>query len=255
MNYRKVRALERKVVSSVDLITAITDEDAAALTPAYGRSLTLTPGHTGWRAPPRVIDASVPRRVIIVGSFRWVMKQENLTRFVEIADPIFHDNDIALDVVGDVPEQLLATLRPRCKATQFHGFVDDIVPYMSRARIAVVPELIGGGFKLKFLDYIFARVPVATLVGAAAGLAPQLRQHMICTDDLHALVMQIVRNMEAIDALNEMQDRAFAAAEALFRWEERGQQLRHAITSLQHERQMAARAPRHASKRFGVSNI
>jgi hypothetical protein len=66
--------------------------------------------------------------------------------------------------------------------------------------------------------------------------------------------MQIVRNMEAIDALNEMQERAFDAAEALFRWEERGQQLRHAIASLQHERQLAARA-RHASKQFGVSNI
>ena len=151
MNYRKVRALERKVVRGVDLITAITDEDAAAMRPAGGRTLTLTPGHAGWIAPPRVIDANTPRRVIVVGSFRWVMKQENLTRFVEIADPVFRANGIALDVVGDVPDQLLATLRARCQATHFHGFVDDIASHLSRVRIAVVPELIGARGENGFL--------------------------------------------------------------------------------------------------------
>lgn len=255
MNYRKVRALERKVVRGVDLITAITDEDATAMKPAGGRTLTLTPGHAGWIAPPRVIDANTPRRVIIVGSFRWVMKQENLTRFVEIADPVFRANGIALDVVGDVPDQLLTTLRARCQATCFHGFVNDIAPHMSRARIAVVPELIGGGFKLKFLDYIFARVPVATLALAATGLAPQLTRQMILTGDLDALVTQIVRNIDAIETLNGMQQRAFAAGEALFRWEDRGQQLRHAIASLQLERQAAGGTTRQASKQFGVSTI
>ena len=255
LNYRKVRSLERKVVRGVDLITAITEEDAAALAQPQSRTLTLTPGHTGWIAPPRVISAATPRRVIIVGSFRWLMKQENLARFLEIVDPVFRDNGIALDVVGDVPDELLATLRLRCQATHFHGFVDDIAPYLGQSRIAVVPELIGGGFKLKFLDYIFARVPVATLSQAAAGLSPQLRQQMICSDDLRALVAGIVGSIDDIDMLNSMQQRAFDAGQALFRWEDRGQQLRHAIARLRHERQAASDTARQASKEFGVSTI
>lgn len=257
-NCRKVRSLERNIVRGVDLISAITEEDAIALTQSLQRrrTVTLTPGHAGWIAPQRVISAATPRRVIIVGSYRWVIKQENLVRFLEIADPVFRDNAIALDVVGDVPDELLAVLRARCQATHFHGFVEDTAPYLARSRIAVVPELIGGGFKLKFLDYIFARVPVATLARAAAGLAPQLRRQMICSDDLQALVAGIAANIDAIDALNEMQERAFTAGQALFRWADRGQQLGHAIMSLRHERHAVSGAARRASgKGLGVSII
>ena len=254
-NYRKVRSLERRIVRQVDLITGITEEDAVALTAAIPRKprLTLTPGHSGWVANTRTIDAATPRRVVIVGSFRWVIKQENLARFVEIADPVFHRNHIALDVVGDVPDELLATLRSRCKATRFHGFVDDISSVLGQARVAVVPELIGGGFKLKFLDYIFARVPTATLTQAATGLAPQLQSAMIRSNDLQSLVNDIVRNIDDVHALNSLQARAFIAAEALFRWRDRGQQLLQAIAGLQYERHGAAKATPAVSDALGVN--
>lgn len=236
-NYLKVRTLERRIARSVDLLTAITDEDALALGGClpHGRRLTLTPGYAGWVAPDDRISAAAPRRVIIVGSFRWVMKRENLARFVEVADPLFKRHNIVLDVVGDVAEELLAGLRKRCQAVQFHGFVDDVSQYLSQARIAVVPELIGGGFKLKFLDYIFARVPVATLAQAAAGIPAQLQQHMLLSGDLDELVNSIIVNIDKLDDLNRMQARAFACGEALFRWEDRGQQLHRAIAGLRQE--------------------
>jgi glycosyltransferase involved in cell wall biosynthesis len=254
-NYRKVRSLERRIVRHVDMFTGITEEDAAALgATAPGKPrLTLTPGHSGWVASERTIDSATPRRVVIVGSFRWVIKQENLARFVEIADPVFRRNGIELDVVGDVPEELLATLRGRCTATHFHGFVDDIADVLGSARIAVVPELIGGGFKLKFLDYIFARVPIVTLSQAATGLAPQLQRAVICSSDLPSLADDIVRNIDDIAALNELQQRAFAAAEALFRWQDRGQQLLQAIVDLKHEREGAAGLPRSVPDALGVN--
>lgn len=248
-NYFKVRALERRITRSVDLLTTITDEDRAALATqaTNARAITLTPGYAGSSAGKRAIGNHLPRRVIIVGSFRWVMKQENLTRFVELADPVFAENEIVLDVVGDVPEPLRATLRARCRATHFHGFVDDLAPLLSQARMAVVPELIGGGFKLKFLDYIFARVPVATLSEATAGLPDSLRQQMLARDDLAALIAAIVAGIDQTDELNRLQQRAFEIGEALFRWSDRGLQLREAISQLQLERQAsphpAVRAP------------
>ena len=245
-NYFKVRALERRIVRSVDMITAITEEDAVALVAAASvprkPRLTLPPGYSGWVAKERTIDAATPRRVIMVGSYHWVIKQENLARFVEVADPVFLRNGIELDVVGEVPDELLAALRSRSTVTHFHGFVDNVADLLGRARIAAVPELIGGGFKLKFLDYIFARVPTATLPQAATGLAPQLQRAMIHSADLPSLVDDIVRNIDDFDTLNDMQSRAFTAAAALFRWEDRGQELLQAILSLRNERRGAADA-------------
>jgi polysaccharide biosynthesis protein PslH len=218
----------------VDLLTTITDEDRSTLGAAVARdrSLSITPGYTGQVVDTRNITAATPRRVIVMGSFQWVVKQENLTRFLEIADPIFEKHGIAMDVVGDIPKVLLGTLKARCRATYFHGFVTDVSPYLARARIGIVPESIGGGFKLKFLDYIFGRVPVATVTQAVAGLSGELQLAMLKTDSLTGLAGVIVAHIDRIDELNRMQERAFALGTAQFDWNVRGERLLSAIAAI-----------------------
>ncbi|MDB5799939.1 MAG: hypothetical protein JWL63_878 [Rhodocyclales bacterium] len=234
-NYLKVRALERRLVARADMVSAITEEDAQTYTQqAAGKpTVTLTPGYSGWSVPERTIDASTPRRVVLVGSFRWVVKQENLRRFLELADARFKQHDICFDVIGDVPQALLDELRPTLQATQFHGFVDDIAPYFATARMAVVPEVIGGGFKLKYLDYLFARVPIATIGEAAAGLPQAIRDNMLCCDDLAQLIDVIIATIDQHEHLNTLQQQAFTAAHSLFDWKDRGAALRRAVESLQ----------------------
>lgn len=238
LNARKVRALEERVVRNVDLVAAITDEDAAALVAAVPRTMpnprtvTLTPGYHGTVAAPRKISADTPRRVAIVGSFRWAPKQDNLRRFVEMADGAFAADDIGLDIIGDVPGSLQTELKAKTRATRFHGFVDDPAAALAQARMAIVPELIGGGFKLKFLDYLFARIPVATLAAAAPGLPQVLRDQMLVREDLDSLVEAIVSEMDDFSLLNERQQRAFGLAQTMYRWEDRGQQLNQAIARI-----------------------
>jgi polysaccharide biosynthesis protein PslH len=246
-NYYKVRWLERRLLREVDLVSAITIEDEQALRAhrnddrdvsksATGSTLTLTPGYDGAVAPERVIDASVPRRAVIVGSFHWVVKRENLARFVEHADARFAANGIELVVAGDVPADLKQTLLANSKATHFQGFVTELGPFLAQARIAIVPELIGGGFKLKFLDYIFGRVPVATVDAAAAGLPQRLREDLITSDDFEGLTTAIIENIDRLEHLNRIQSAAFEQARTLYRWEDRGLQLQQRIIDLQKAR-------------------
>jgi hypothetical protein len=173
--------------------------------------------------------------VIIMGSFQWVVKQENLVRFVETADPIFKQHGIELDVVGDVPQPLVATLSARCLATHFHGFASDVAPFLTNARIAIVPESIGGGFKLKFLDYIFGRVPVATVSQAVAGLPAELQRTMLSNNDLTELILNIVSHIDRFDELNRMQERAFTIGNSLFDWSDRGERFRRAVDDVRQQ--------------------
>lgn len=234
-NYYKVRWLERRLLREVDVVSAITTEDEQALR-AKGDTLTLTPGYDGSVAPERVIDATVPRRAVIVGSFHWVVKRENLARFVEHADARFAANGIELVVAGDVPDDLKQTLLANSRATHFQGFVTELGPFLAQARIAIVPELIGGGFKLKFLDYIFGRVPVATVDAAAAGLPQRLREDLITSDDFEGLTSAIIDNIDRLEHLNRIQSAAFEQARTLYRWEDRGLQLQQRIVDLQKAR-------------------
>jgi len=231
-NYRKVRRLERQLVGSVDLLTTVTDEDAESLQAGAGnaRRLTLTPGYDGQIVPERRIDTNTPRRAVLMGSFRWVVKQENLSRFIELADVSFCQHGIELDVVGDVPDELLSKLRRQVRATRFHGFVEDASQLLANARIAVVPEAIGGGFKLKFLDYFFSRVPVATVSKAAAGLPQEVRDQTLSAGSLQQLVESIVSHIDRLDELNRMQEQCFNLSSARFSWPDRGRNLLAALS-------------------------
>ncbi len=244
-NAVKVRLLERRLARSVDLVTTITAEDAerfAARAP-QARRLVLTPGYGGPVRSERRIDTDCPRRVVLVGSFRWAIKQENLRQFLAVADPVFAEHGIGFDVVGDVPQALRESLSATTRATRLHGFVDDPAAIFANARIALVPELIGGGFKLKFLDYVFARLPVATLGGAAAGLPPALRASMLCSDDLEGLVKSVLEHIDDTERLDTMQRDAFGMAAALYRWRDRGSALREAITGAPSQPQPSQAAP------------
>jgi glycosyltransferase involved in cell wall biosynthesis len=231
-NYVKVRAMERYMVNQVDLVTAITQEDAdsfAAQRPGL-KTIVLTPGYNGAVAGERQITGAMPRHVIMVGSFQWAAKQENLRQFLRIADPVFARHDIVFDVVGSVPDALRAELTPTLKATRLHGFVQDPGPLFDGARMALVPEAIGGGFKLKFLDYLFRRMPVATLADAVAGLPAELRNEMIQSDTLSALAEAVVQQIDMVEHLDGLQQRAYEAARNLFQWRDRGSALVAAIT-------------------------
>jgi hypothetical protein len=115
------------------------------------------------------------------------------------------------------------------KATRLHGFVQDPTPLFEGARIALVPEAIGGGFKLKFLDYVFRRMPVATLADAAAGLPAALRDQMLQSDALSSLADDVVRQIDRTENLDQLQEHAFQAAGNLFQWRDRGLALASAL--------------------------
>ncbi|HEX7113999.1 MAG TPA: glycosyltransferase [Steroidobacter sp.] len=247
-NHRKVSRLERRLARSVDLLTTITEDDARSfreLRPE-GPILTLTPGYDGPVVASRTITTETPRRAVIVGSFHWIVKRENLARFIASADRLFANHGIELIIAGDVPQDLRSSLEASVRATRFAGFLSDLSPVLSEARIAVVPELIGGGFKLKFLDYFFTRVPVATIGAAAAGLPVDLRKELLTSDDLDGLAGVIVGQIDQLETLNRMQEKAFALAQTLYRWEDRGSQLARAIERVRHD-EAAGRAPQRAA--------
>ena len=102
--------------------------------------------------------------------------------------------------------------------------------------MAVVPELIGGGFKLKFLDYIFARLPIATLAHATAGFPAAVREATLARDDLESLVRATVEHIDNFRALNRMQECAYSAAESSFDWKDRGLWLQQAVARTRQER-------------------
>jgi glycosyltransferase involved in cell wall biosynthesis len=229
----KVSRLERTLVRTVDLVTAITPEDRARYRDREpGKAIeVLTPGYDGRRVPRRQFTPDLPRRAIIVGSFDWIAKRMNLQEFVTVADPLFAEHGVELQVIGSAEESFLSGMRRNTVATTFTGTVPDVSGYMDRARIAIVPELNGGGFKLKVLEYVFNRVPIFGLAGSVAGVPLQRDRAIRLFADQIALARGVIDAIDDLAQLERIQHQAVAACGDKFNWDSRGEQLRSAIAA------------------------
>ncbi|MBX3503155.1 MAG: glycosyltransferase [Alphaproteobacteria bacterium] len=227
----KVSRLERHLVDAVDVVTAITPEDLAL----YRRRSedkpmeVLTPGYHGRRVASRRVTDRLPRRAVIVGSFDWVAKRMNLEEFVRVADPLFATAGIELQAVGSAEESFLEGLRRTAKASTFTGTVDDVTGYLNDARVAIVPERNGGGFKLKLLEYVFNRIPIFGLAGAFAGIPLRHGESAMVFPDHGALARGVLEMIDDFDLLNRLQERAYEACRDRFDWSTRGRQILAAI--------------------------
>lgn len=231
LNARRTAQAEQLIAANSDLVVTLTENDANQFRAigAGGESLVLPPGYDGERIPHREITDRTPRQLAVVGSYRWTAKQLNLTAFLEAADARFAEAGIRLLVIGDAPEEYRRRWEGRLVATKFLGFVDDLSLCLNQCRMGLVIEAIGGGFKLKVLDYVMRRAPVAALSPALGGQSPAITEHFLNQETATALVDQILHTVDDIQALNAMQDAAYSAAAALYNWDANGAALRDAI--------------------------
>lgn len=206
----KYRRLENHLVQASDAIICITPEDRAYFTSRHTNVFVVPPVYQGPQSDGRIIDTNRPRRILLLGSFDWIAKRNNLVRIVSCLHPYLVSCGITLDVVGSVPSFLREELGNRYSNITFHGAVSDPGPYLATARGGLAAEEQGGGFKLKILDYAFNGVPVFALQCAIAGFSAQEKKAMFIADSIDQLGGMIATTIEDLEELNSKQ-RALAA--------------------------------------------
>jgi glycosyltransferase involved in cell wall biosynthesis len=229
----KYSRLEHQLLEAASLVTAITPEDARVLRDQVGGRdvLVLTPGVSVARAaPPKTVP---PRRVILSGSYEWVAKQHNVRRFLTSALPVLHPAGVAVTVVGKMPESFAAELRKEFPAAEIHANVPDPAPFLDSARVGVIPEEAGGGFKLKALEYVFRHLPIAALPGTLAGLPVDPAADALVAPTLDTLSRRVLEVIDEPEYLRTLAARAYQKCDGRFDWAERGRELYAAFKKLE----------------------
>lgn len=230
----KIALTERALVRISDLVTAITPEDRDAYRAQWPDKPieVLTPGYRGRAVGSRRISERDPRRAVIVGTFDWIAKRINMERFITAADSVFAKKGIQLQIIGSGDPAFIRSMQEKVKATKFTGTVERVESYLDEARVAIVPEQVGGGFKLKVLDYVFNRIPILALNGSAAGVPLKNNESILFFSSHDELANGVMRSIDQLDRLNHLQDAAYSACCDQFDWSSRGQRLATALGSL-----------------------
>jgi glycosyltransferase involved in cell wall biosynthesis len=232
IDHLKVARLERRLVAAADLVTSNTPEDCRRFTvDACGRSVVLLPpGYGGARIEARTIDEDVPRRAIVVSSLDWPPKRAAAEAFLAAGTAMLAREGIGLQVVGEAEPAYLESLRRRFPSVDFVGRVDDVQPYMRRARLALVPDLLGG-FKLKGLDYVFNRLPILAMRIALPGMPLEEGTNIGLFDSHAGLAEGVVELIDDFPRLNAWQVAAYDACADRFDWWRIGHHLMQHIRS------------------------
>ena len=229
----KTALLERRLVRQAVLVTSNTPEDAEKFRRQFPDKAIqhVPPGYDGPIVAPREITAETPRRAVIIGTFDWAPKRRSLESFLAVAAPKFAELGIGLLVVGAAQQDYLRGMRSAFPAVEFTGPVPEVTPYMKDARIALVPDQLGG-FKLKSLDYIFSRLPIMGIDGSVPGVPLKPGESILFYPDHGFLADGVCQAIDDLDRLNRLQTRAYEACKDQFSWSIIGQALLGAINGV-----------------------
>jgi glycosyltransferase involved in cell wall biosynthesis len=225
----KTIALERRFLAVAHVVTSNTPDDRAKFIADGNRDvLLLPPGYDGPRVVARTIDGSVPRRAILVGSLDWQVKRLSVESFLEAAAIPLAQGGVQLQLVGEAEHDYLRRLRQRFPPVDFVGRVADVGPYLRQARLALVPDQIGG-FKLKGLDYVFHRLPILAMRVALPGMPLEEGRSVALFDSHEQMAQGVLSLIDDFATLNARQERAYVACSDKFSLERIGRDLRAGI--------------------------
>lgn len=223
----KVKVAEHRLLRETDVVTVINEGDVPAfkVVAPQKRYVLLSPGYNGAVLPARRIDASTPRRVALLGGRTSQQKQQILLDWLEASYVPLSVAGIEIVVVGDVAPSLSSIVQQQYPKVSLLGFVEDADPLLADCRMGIVPDTVGGGFKLRLLTYVFRRVPIVGLDQAISGLPTRIDKGYLVAPDLKSLAQLIVASIDDFDTLNTLQEQCFADCEGAFGWAGRGQSL------------------------------
>ncbi|MCH7224946.1 hypothetical protein [Haloferula sp. A504] len=229
----KYARLEDRLAERADAISAITPRDASIYKREFPekRIKIISPGYSR-RIPeslPPLVERT-PRRVVLAGTFEWLAKRRNLEAFLtESAEP-FEKANIAFHVVGKCDPAYFAKLSEEFPQVSFFPNVRSMDPHLGDARIGLIPEALGGGFKLKALDYIFRGLPLASIGPALSGLPLNPGRDCLAAGSTSELAELIADRIDDLEFLNQAAANALEKCRGAFHWSDRGKALARLLT-------------------------
>jgi glycosyltransferase involved in cell wall biosynthesis len=183
------RRFEAAMVDAYDLVVVPSDADAALL----GGDVVVVPNGVD-TARFRPTPLPVEPLVVFTGTLSWGPNIDGLTWFCRQVLPLVQAQvpDVRLDVVGRSPLPEVEALA-QLPGVALHADVPTVVPWLERARAAVVPLRIGSGTRLKALEAMAAGRPVVGTSVGLEGLGIEAGTHAVVADDPSSFAAGVVQ--------------------------------------------------------------
>ena len=208
-DYLKTRYYERRYLAQFDTITTICDVDREMFSEILqGKRIEVL---------PPVIDIDkhnlstnkIEDKFILCGAFHWEPKFINLQLLLHAQNiSLFKESGYELMIVGRANKGDVEYINKHYPGIYMTGTVDSVIPYYEKARISIVPELVGGGFKLKIAEAVQYGKPIVAIKGSVTDRTMISGKHYIEADTFEKLISKAIQLMGNRTLQNELVENA-----------------------------------------------
>ena len=223
----RARRHEREVASSYDGVWVMSDDDARAFA---GSSVVVPNGVDVERYRASALPAAP--RIVFTGSLHYFPNIDGATWFCYDVLPLIRKRvpEATITIAGRRPVPAVEQLGD-IDGVSVLADVDDMVPVVSAARVAVVPLRVGSGTRLKALEALAAARPVVGTSTGLAGLDLRSGENALVADDPAGFADAVVRVLENDEVAAALADAGHRHAQG-FSWERIGERFTEGLLSL-----------------------
>ena len=201
LQWRKLLAYEARAAHWFDHNIMVSDEDVATMERLYGaKNCSSIPTGVDAEYYQPMGQEAESNDIVFTGSMDWLPNVDGITWFAnEILPLIKRTLPVKIWVVGRKPAAAVKELAAKHPEIEVTGTVDDVRPYIGKARVYMVPLRIGGGTRMKIYEAMAMGKPVVSTRIGAEGLPVKDGRDIALADspaDFAARIVQLLGNTE-----------------------------------------------------------
>ncbi len=219
---RKTRAFETKSFETAEQVVTVSAADAEHIRNVLKieHVTPLPPGVDAEYFSPGGPESPEPG-IVFTGSMDWQANMDASEFFVLEVLPLIRKAfpRVRFSIVGRRPPPHIRALgQADPEHVEVTGTVDDIRPYLARARVAVVPVIFGSGIKIKVFEAMAMAKPVVVSTIGAEGLPLVHRENVLIADTPAEIAASCVELLQDGDLRRRLGERARATVLAGHDW-------------------------------------
>lgn len=149
---------------------------------------------------------SLDNNILFIGTLSWEANLNGLKWFLADIWPKIKSqkSDVRLDIIGKCPEDPFLEEFRKDPQISWHGFVDELAPFYSKAKVFIAPLLFGSGIKVKVVNALYRGVPTVTTSIGIEGMELINGKHIHWADEpgLNAkAILELLQNKEKWEIL------------------------------------------------------
>lgn len=150
---------------------------------------------------PDLIFDKTNKSLLYIGTLSWEANREGLYWFLENVWPnvVASSPDTHFDIIGKDPHPDYFRQWHNNPNITWHGFVDDLRSYYSKARVFVSPLNFGSGIKVKVVNALYRGLPCVTTQVGVEGLDLKYEEEIMVADDplrQSQFILDLLQNRE-----------------------------------------------------------